>query len=282
MRCGGQRLAAHHHLRQRATAGFRRVGRRHHAPVAQHRDAVGDAQHFVQLVADKDDRQPLLLQVAQIAEQLVGLLRRQHGGRLVEDQDAGVVIERLEDFDALALADRKILDARRRVEGDAKVLGGGATRACAAARSRWKPPASPRITFSVTVSGAARAKCWVTMPMPRAMASRGARMWANWPLTHTLAGVGMVEAVEDAHERALARAVFAQQGMDFALVQRKIDVVIGHQRAKALGDAGHFDGLHGSWSVCVSVQWCSGKWQWCSVSVSHCARATQLTTATAY
>ena len=39
------------------------------------------------------------------------LLRREHGGRLVEDQDAGVAVERLEDFDALLLADRQRADA---------------------------------------------------------------------------------------------------------------------------------------------------------------------------
>ncbi len=34
----------------------------------------------------------------------------QHRGRLVEDQDAGVVIERLEDFDPLLFADREIAE----------------------------------------------------------------------------------------------------------------------------------------------------------------------------
>ena len=41
---------------------------------------------------------------------MVGLGRRQHAGRLVEDQDLGAAIERLEDFDALLQADRQFLD----------------------------------------------------------------------------------------------------------------------------------------------------------------------------
>ena len=41
------------------------------------------------------------------------LLRRQHRGRLVEDQDARVAIERLQDLDALALADGEAATTRR-------------------------------------------------------------------------------------------------------------------------------------------------------------------------
>ena len=45
-------------------------------------------------------------------EELARLLRRQDGGRLVEDEDVGVAVERLQDLDALLLADRDVLDAR--------------------------------------------------------------------------------------------------------------------------------------------------------------------------
>ncbi len=39
-------------------------------------------------------------------EELARLLRREHGGRLVEDQDVGPAVERLQDLDPLLLADR--------------------------------------------------------------------------------------------------------------------------------------------------------------------------------
>ena len=65
------------------------------AAVAQHGDAVGDRHHFVQLVGDEQYRAPLGGEVAHDREQAVALLRRQHGGRLVEDEDARVAIERL-------------------------------------------------------------------------------------------------------------------------------------------------------------------------------------------
>ena len=41
---------------------------------------------------------------------------RQHGARLVEDEDVALAVERLEDLDALADADRQALDLRVRVD----------------------------------------------------------------------------------------------------------------------------------------------------------------------
>ncbi len=45
------------------------------------------------------------------------------------------------------------------------------------------------------------------------------------------------EAVEDAHQRRLAGAVLAEQGVDLALAQGKVHGVIGDEVAEALGDA---------------------------------------------
>ncbi len=63
-------------------------------------------------MGDEDDGLALLLELREDAEQVVGLGRRQHARRLVEDQDVGAAIERLEDFDALLQADRQFLDDR--------------------------------------------------------------------------------------------------------------------------------------------------------------------------
>ena len=51
---------------------------------------------------------PCVLELTEDAEEVVGLGRRQHAGRLVEDQDVGAAIERLQDFDALLQADREV------------------------------------------------------------------------------------------------------------------------------------------------------------------------------
>ena len=63
---------------------------------------------FAQLVRDEDDGFALVAQADKHLEKLVGLLRREHGGRLVEDQDLRAAIERLQDFHALLQADRQL------------------------------------------------------------------------------------------------------------------------------------------------------------------------------
>ena len=66
---------------------------------------------------------PLRGKRAHGGEELARLLRRQHGGRLVEDQDLGVAIERLQDLHALAQADRKRADHGARIEVEPELVG---------------------------------------------------------------------------------------------------------------------------------------------------------------
>ena len=74
------------------------------------RDPVGDLEDLVELVADEDDAVALGREAAQDGEDLLGLLRRQDGRRLVEDEDPGLAVERLEDLDPLLPADRQRAD----------------------------------------------------------------------------------------------------------------------------------------------------------------------------
>ena len=56
-------------------------------------------------------------------EELLRLLRREHRRRLVEDEDVRLAVERLEDLDALLLADGDVLDPRARVDGEPVAVG---------------------------------------------------------------------------------------------------------------------------------------------------------------
>ncbi len=49
--------------------------------------------------------------------------------------------------------------------------------------------------------------------------------------------VGVVQPVDNVHQSAFSRAVFAQQRQDFAPVERQIDIVIGEDARKTLGNA---------------------------------------------
>ncbi len=86
---------------------------------AQHRHAVGDGLDLVELVRDEDDGLPLLGHRAQGLEESFGLLRSEYGGRLVHDQNARLAVERLQDLDALLLADRELPDARPGIDCEA-------------------------------------------------------------------------------------------------------------------------------------------------------------------
>ena len=57
------------------------------------------------------------------------------------------------------------------------------TREATTAGASQRPSSrQPSITFSVTVIAGTSMKCWCTMPMPAAMASRGERTWSGRPL----------------------------------------------------------------------------------------------------
>ena len=114
---------------------------------------------------------PSLRQRAQDLEQLRRLLRREHGGRLVEDQDVRLAVERLQDLDALLLADGDVLDARVRVDVEAEAsrraprtrsCGGAVVEQDAAPR---RLDARGRCSRPPSCTGMSM-KCWCTMPMP--------------------------------------------------------------------------------------------------------------------
>ena len=73
------------------------------AAFTQDGDAVGDGEHLLQPVRDKDQRMALLAQPREDVEQPVHLRRRQRGRGFVKDHQIGVKRQRLGDLDQLAL-----------------------------------------------------------------------------------------------------------------------------------------------------------------------------------
>ena len=69
--------------------------------------------------------QPRAGDALQGLEQALDLRRKQNRGRLVEDEQARLAHQALDDLDALALAHREVLDPRPRVEDEAVLLGQG-------------------------------------------------------------------------------------------------------------------------------------------------------------
>ena len=102
------RRIADHHARHVLGGDLADLAAAYVLAAPQHRHGIGERRHLAELVGDDDDRDVLgprhLLQEAQ---DLVGLARRQHRGRLVQDHEALIEIEQLQDLQLLLLAGRQ-------------------------------------------------------------------------------------------------------------------------------------------------------------------------------
>ena len=92
------------------------------SPVAEHRHLVGDLEQLVHFVGDVDDACALSLERADDPEQVLDLAIRQRRGRLIHDQDVGIVRDGLGDLDHLPVGDREVAHFRFRIERNVEPL----------------------------------------------------------------------------------------------------------------------------------------------------------------
>ena len=95
--------------------------------------------------------------------------------------------------------------------------------------------------FSATVITGMSMKCWCTIPIPASIASFADANVTGLPPSTDLAGVGLVEPVEDVHQRRLARAVLAEQRVHLAATELEVDVVVGDDAGERLRDPAHLE-----------------------------------------
>src|SRR5207245_3156021 len=81
-----------------------------------HGDTYGNVRVLLELVADEDDGLAVLDQTAKHSKQLDGLLRREHAGGLVEDEDVRAAVEHLDDLGPLLQADGQQAGQRVRIQ----------------------------------------------------------------------------------------------------------------------------------------------------------------------
>ena len=207
-------------------------------PVAQHGHAVGQGFNLVHLVGDDDDRLVVVAHVAQHGEELVGLLRGQHGCRLVEDQDIRAAVEDLHDFDRLLLGDGHVVDLLVGVDleaigvADLPDLLGGLPEIKLARQAQ----------HDVLRGGQHVDQLEVLVDHADAEVEGVLRGTDDDVLAvdADLALVRKIDAGEHVHQRRLAGAVFPQQGEDLAAVNIQPDLVVGHGGPEGLGDIAHF------------------------------------------
>ena len=101
------------------------VSRREHIAdelaVAEDRHTVGERLDLMHFVRDDNDRLAVVAHVAQYGEELVGLLRRENGGRLVKDENVRAAVENLYDLDRLLLGDGHIVDLLRGIHARSRI-----------------------------------------------------------------------------------------------------------------------------------------------------------------
>ena len=158
---------------------------------------------------------PSRLEPPQVAEELVHLLRHQHRGRLVQDDDLRAAVEHLEDLHPLPGADAELLDQPVRLDaeavgvGDPQDLGAGL-----AADAVHLLGAEDDVLQHGQVVGQHE----VLEHHADAGLDRVGRRVEGDLLAVDLDGarVGWLDAVEDLHQRRLAGAVLTDDGVDRA------------------------------------------------------------------
>ena len=231
-------LAAHHQLGELLLVGVFGGDMGHHFTPAHDGDLIRDGQDLPQLVGDEDDGRPLIPQLFQHLEQVIRLLRGQHPGGLVEDQDAGTAIERLEDLDPLLQAHRQILDllVQRHLETIVpcqlaqQLLGG---RQALAQAPAVLGPQDDVFQYGKVVH---QHEVLVHHAHPGGNRILGAMGFERIPVDQHLAFVGVVETVNDAHQGRLAGAIFADDAVNAAFTNLKVDLLVGVHVAEPLID----------------------------------------------
>jgi len=212
--------------------------RGHQPAAAQHAHLVGVGGDLAELVGDEHDAAIAGMRaVAQQPQHLVGFLRRQHRRGLVEDQEARLQQELLQDLELLLLPGRQLL--RRRVEVEAKGRRGHEGSELGAHRG----PVDQRRQVAACqqqVLGHRHAGHQREMLVHHADAEvardhgRGDVVLAA--VDQHAALLRALVADDTLHERALAGAVLAQQRMHGAGRDGERHLVEGGEAAEALGE----------------------------------------------
>ena len=231
---------AHHHVGQGLLVGVLGQHVAYVFALAEHGHPVGHVQHLVELVGDDDEGLAVGLHVAHDGEQLVRLLRGQHGGGLVQNQNIGTAVQHLDDLHSLLLGHGHVVDLHVRVDIKAVLITDVLDLLTCIVQVKLALQAEDDILgggeqvdqLEVLVD---HADTQIEGILGRC---DGHRLVVDVDLPL----VGEIDAGEHIHQRGLAAAVLAQQGQDLAFVQFKVYIfVCDDLAAEPLGDVLHSD-----------------------------------------
>ena len=201
-----------------ASSVSRGVGLPHHRPVAHHRRPGPRRHDLVELVRDDHDGKPSSTSERTTPKQLADLLRGEHRGRLVEDQESRAR------YSALRISTRCCMPTERSATSASgstlKPVALGELANALRPRGGEVDDAEPRgLVAEHDVLGHRQRLDQHEVLVHHADAEvdrvRGERIATGGPVRDA-AGVGLVQAVDDVHQRGLPGAVLTQQAVDLA------------------------------------------------------------------
>ena len=236
-------ITADHHAGELLLGGVLDIHSSHILALAQDGAAVGDRHDLVELVGDEEDGLALLLEPAHDLHQLVDLLRGQHSGRLVEDQDLVVAVQHLQDLNALLHTNRDIADQCIRVHAQAVLFAQGHYLfACLSLLQKAHP-----VGFHAQNDVVQHAEAFYQLEVlvhhadAQCICIIGIADGNLLAVFADLTSFRLVQAKQHAHQRTFAGAVLAQQGMYLAFAQLQGDIVVCLDPRELLGNVEHFD-----------------------------------------
>ena len=221
-------FASHHQFRHVVGTDFGDLIRAHASAVAHNRGAVADTFDFVQLVGNENNRVPVGAEFLQLYEQLVSFLRRQYGGRLVENQDVGAAVQGFQDFHFLLDADGDFLHFRRHVNVKIVLLGNAAGLLHGLFHVDEKSVFRLRAQYDILRDRQRRHQHKVLMYHADTLADgvHGRFNCRLLSVEDNLPGIGGFNAEQDFHQRGFSRAVFPQKGVNLAFFQGQTDILV--------------------------------------------------------
>ena len=236
-------LAADHH---RGQIVFVHLFHVHGVDVLAHADdgaEVGGFLDLLELVCDDDNALAVLDKIVHDGDELRDLLRGEGGGRLIQDQDVRAAVERFQNFHALLHADGDILNLRVGVDGQSVTLGDFHHVFARRGHVQLDAPGGLCAEDDVFRDGEGLYQHEVLMYHADAGVDSVAGIVHHdlFAVNKDVAGGRLEQTVELVHQRRFARAVFAEDRVDFAFVDGEVDAVIGCKIAETLDNVAHFN-----------------------------------------
>ena len=208
--------------------------------VAQDDHPVGDLEHLVEAMRDVDHADAPGAKVPERREQAHHLVRRQAGGRLVEDEDLGLLRQRAGDGDQRLLGPAEALDADVRIDVGAEDVE--RPRRAPARRRPVHHPEPPRISQrQADVLGDGHPVDQAEVLMDEGDRQPPQRLGHVPAAIADGAFVQRIDAREDLDQGGLSGAVLAEERDDLAGADVHADVVERLRAAEELGDVPHLE-----------------------------------------